>query len=136
MAFVNKNILRGIDVPFFISSITNSFVKFNGCSGLTTIYSLNTTPPSAAVNNRYEFFDNSHYQNATLYVPKEALNAYKTADVWKKFLNIQGTDATRIKGIEAESSSKQDIYYDLNGHRLYAPKKGLNIINGKKVVVK
>ena len=34
---MNKNILRGIDVPFFISSITNSFVKFNGCSGLTSV---------------------------------------------------------------------------------------------------
>lgn len=53
-----------------------------------------------------------------------------------KFDNIQGTDVTGIKDIEANGNNKQDVYYDLSGRRLSVPKKGLNIINGKKVIVK
>lgn len=33
-----------------------------------------------------------------------------------------------------DGSGKPAIYYDLNGRRLNAPKKGLNIVNGKKVI--
>ena len=82
------------------------------------------------------FFDDSHYQTATLYVPKVSLEAYKAADAWKNFLNIQGIDVTGIKGIEANGNNKQDVYYDISGRKLSAPKKGLNIINGKKMIVK
>lgn len=28
------------------------------------------------------------------------------------------------------------VYYDLNGHRLEQPRKGINIVNGKKVIIK
>ena len=99
---------------------------------MTTIFSVNPTPPNA----KSRCFDESHYQNATLYVQKESLEAYKATDVWNNFQNIQGIDVTEIKGIEADENNKQDVYYDLSGRKLNAPKKGLNIINGKKVIVK
>ena len=41
-----------------------------------------------------------------------------------------------MKGIDVDGSGKQKVYYDINGRRLSAPKKGLNIIDGKKVIVK
>ena len=34
------------------------------------------------------------------------------------------------------SVDKKDVIYDLLGRRLDAPQKGINIINGKKVVIR
>lgn len=110
---------------------------FDCCSGLTEIYSLCITPPNTGWGNQFDSsFYSDNYQNATLYVPQEALDAYKVADEWKEFYNIQAIDPTGIKGIEMDESGKSTVYYDLNGRRLNAPKKGLNIVNGKKVIVK
>ena len=39
-----------------------------------------------------------------------------------------------ISSIEAENA--QEAVYNLNGQRLAKPQKGLNIIGGKKVIVK
>lgn len=99
---------------------------------MTEIYSLNPTPPSANMDKYYYDI----YQNATLYVPNEALNAYRNAEYWKYFQNIKGFAPTGIIGIEADGNGRREVYYDLNGRRLNAPRKGLNIINGKKVIIK
>ena len=68
-------------------------------------------------------------------MPQEALEAYKIADVWKEFFNLKGFDPTGVESVKAGNNSN-NVYYDLNGNRLDAPKRGLNIINGKKVIVK
>lgn len=120
--------LKSVTIPNYVTYI--GYRAFNGCSCLTMISSLNPTPPS---KSEYSF-DNSHYQYATLYVPQEALEAYKTTYPWSEFKNIQGFDPTGIKGVEMDGSSKPAVYYDLNGRKLNAPKKGLNIVNGKKVI--
>ena len=54
----------------------------------------------------------------------------------KKYVDYEGSDAGT--GIEALSSpdSLNAPVYSLSGQRLTAPKKGINIIGGKKVVVK
>lgn len=49
-------------------------------------------------------------------------------------MKLQGFNYTGIENIKTESGN--DVYYDLRGNRLSAPKHGLNIINGKKYVVK
>ena len=70
-----------------------------------------------------------------VFVPQEALTAYQNAAKWKDFWILQGFDATGIENVKAEGGNA-NIYYDLRGNRLDAPKRGLNIINGKKVMVK
>lgn len=77
-----------------------------------------------------------NYKNATLYVPKKALEVYKKAIEWRKFLNIQDLDSAGISGIKADGNGGADVYYDMGGRRLHAPKKGLNIVNGKKTIVR
>lgn len=64
------------------------------------------------------------------------MEAYKNAEYWRKFQNINGIATTGMEGIEADGNGRQKVYYDINGRRLSAPKKGLNIIDGKKVIVK
>lgn len=84
----------------------------------------------------YSSFDSTNYKDATLYVPQDALEIYSKAKDWKRFLNIQGIDSAGISGIEADGNGGADVYYDMGGRRLHAPKKGLNIINGKKTIVR
>ena len=74
---------------------------FLDCSGLTTIYSLNTTPPTA-MNSWGSAFDDSHYTTVDLFVPEEALEAYQSADVWKDFQKLQAIgSATAIAKVSA-----------------------------------
>lgn len=75
------------------------------------------------------------YTDITLYVPKEAVSAYQSADVWKNFWDIQGIEVTDILRTETTKQIPAGIF-DLNGRKLREPRKGVNIINGKKVMVK
>ena len=49
-------------------------------------------------------------------------------------INI-GNNTTGVLHIEDNKENKKDIY-NLNGQKLQAPQKGINIINNKKVIVK
>ena len=119
-----------VTIPNSVTSIGDN--AFSNCRGLTKVYSFNVTPPSAS----YDKSADEMYRNATLYVPNEAVKAYMDAEFWKEFQNIKGFDPTGIIDIEADGNGKRNVYYDLNGRRLSTPRKGLNIINGKKVIIK
>ncbi|MDO4310019.1 MAG: leucine-rich repeat domain-containing protein [Prevotella sp.] len=121
--------LTSITIPGSVNRINP--LAFNR-SGLTSIKLLNTNPPTVSDGS---FYDTNIYQ-ATLYVPIEAVETYRTTDPWKNFTDIQGVDMSGIKGIKADVDARQNTYYDLNGRKLNGPKTGLNIINGKKVMVK
>ena len=46
-------------------------------------------------------------------------------------------EATGIESLTPSTSSKgEGSIYNLNGQKLSAPQKGINIINGRKVIVK
>lgn len=46
-------------------------------------------------------------------------------------------ETTSIQTINVTPNSQQDApVYNLNGQRLNAPQKGINIVNGKKVIIK
>ena len=107
----------GVDIPTVISLIENPFTIY----GKTSDY-------------RYRTFSQNTFKNATLYVPKGTIDKYKATEGWKDFLFIEEGNPTGIKTIE--NTQIKNKFYDLNGVRLSEPKKGINIINGKKVVIK
>ena len=74
------------------------------------------------------------YQNATLYVPKGTRELYMATDGWNRFLNIVEYGATGISSVRSASDSK--AIYNINGHRLASPQKGIYIQNGKKYIAK
>jgi hypothetical protein len=106
----------GVDIPTVISLIENPFT-ITGKTSYDRTFSQNT------------------FLNATLYVPKGTIDKYKATDGWKDFLFIEEGTPTGIKVIE-NTQKKNATVYDLNGVRLSEPKKGINIINGQKVVMK
>ena len=106
----------GVDIPTVISLIENPFTITGKTSVLST-------------------FTQNTFNNATLYVPKGTIDKYKATDGWKDFLFIKEGTPTGIKVIE-NIQNKNATIYDLNGVRLSEPKKGINIINGQKVIVK
>ncbi len=81
-------------------------------------------------------FNNKHYLNLNVYVPQGSLSAYQNADVWMDFWNLQEGAPTGVESVKSITQNAKNCYYDLRGNRLSAPKRGLNIINGKKVIVK
>ena len=73
---------------------------FYDCERLKEIYSLNPTPPAINVNDSpFNSYD------ATLYVPKGSLQAYKSAPVWELFTQIKEMDATGIEHAQADGVS-------------------------------
>ena len=72
-----------------------------------------------------------------LRVPKDAVEAYKSADVWKDFYVIDGIDFTGVSEIKSESN-KEPIY-NIKGERVKDNYKnlpaGVYIQGGKKFII-
>lgn len=54
----------------------------------------------------------------------------------REFFPVIWDESASVEGIEMESQNKNLSVYDLQGRRVNNPKKGLYIVNGKKVAIK
>lgn len=104
---------------------------FRSCPSINTIISLNGFPED--INETA--FDSDVYNNATLYVPEGCRNNYRLATGWSNFKNIvegipDGIDNVKITPYDAKR------IYTPSGTSTTTVNKGINIINGKKYVVK
>lgn len=111
---------------------TNSF---GGADSLHTIKSYNVIPPIL----EFEFTEDN-YNSATLFVEKEALDLYKVADGWSKFINIKILDVSSVDDNNIDEKNELYLRYDLSGRLITKPTKGINILvlkngNVKKVLV-
>lgn len=129
-AFCGCSSLRFLDIGSSVSTIEKG--TFSRCSGLEMITSFNTTPPRLEEDN----FTDEQYANVLLYVPWESIGAYEAADGWKNFFHIQGTKVSGIESAEADSENQPAAIFDLQGRKLSSPQKGINIVGGKKVLMK
>ena len=62
--------------------------------------------------------------------------AWMTNNLFSYYYQYDASESTGVKNIEAATISKDAVIYNLQGMKLRAPQKGLNIVNGKKVFVK
>ena len=82
-AFNGCSSLTNITIPNSVTFIGDS--AFDKCSKLKEIYCTPTNPPTLE--------SNKVFYSIVLYVPRESVEAYKTADVWKEYANqIVGYD--------------------------------------------
>lgn len=106
---------------------------FFECRKLENIICLAKTPP-AVTRDCFQNYEYDFNYNATLYVPVGTSSAYASDEVWKNFLIKEGVP-NAIKDITVDPNGESTIF-NLQGQRLAQPQKGINIINGKKVLVK
>ena len=150
-AFYGCKGLTSVTIPNSVTSIGN--YAFLYCSGLTSVtipnsvtsigycafYYMKLSVVVSLIENPFPIKSVFSFdwiaKDVTLYVPVGTKEKYQATDGWKEFQNIVEGTPTGIKVIE-NTKNKNATVYDLNGVRLPAPKKGINIINGQKVVVK
>jgi len=61
--------------------------------------------------------------------------AYETADGWKNFTILEDA-TTGIDVVEGTPTISSDKIFSISGQQLNKTNKGVNIINGKKILVK
>ena len=90
-AFDGCTALTEIIIPASVGAIGN--FAFRSCSKLTTVIARNVTP--VTLGSSYTF---SNRKDATLYVPKASVDAYKNANRWKDFKFIIGYEVGDANG--------------------------------------
>ena len=128
--------LTSLKISSSVTSIGDE--AFANCSGLTSIYVSRETPLKLNVSSNV--FNGVDKNKCTLYVPQGTYQDYWLADVWGDFENIVEYDVTGIDKVTTSTDAKEISRYSVNGQRLSAPTKGLNIVkysdgSVKKVVV-
>ena len=124
-AFYHCSGLTSITIPDAVTTIGKR--AFTYCSGLTEITCSATTPPYF-YSAYYSSFDDSHYAEATVYVPEETVETYRQDENWSRFQNIVGKILTSVGRIGAESTddaASATAVYDLRGAKVAASPEGL-----------
>ena len=109
---------------------SNARSRATGTGLKVSCYSENV--PSTASNA----FENTPISNGTLLVEDNSVTDYKNSAPWSGFGTIMGfKEATGIDRILYDENVKTKIF-SIDGKALNTPQKGINIINGKKIVIK
>ena len=133
-AFVGCSGLTSLNLPAGITEIGS--YAFYGCSGLTSIYVYAEKVPKIGSNA----FEECDAKKCTVYVPMGTYDDYWLSD-FGYFENIVEFDATGIDKTTTSTDVEEVARYSVNGQRLSAPTKGLNIVkysdgSVKKVAVR
>ena len=121
-AFEGCSGLTSLNLPAGITWIDDH--AFDGCSGLTSIYVYAEKVPKIG---RY-VFEGFDAKKCTLYVPKGTRDDYRFFGFGYYFENIVEFDATGIDKTTTSTDVEEVARYSVNGQRLSAPTKGLNIV--------
>ena len=125
--------MTSLTIPSSVTSIGGS--AFAGCSGLTFIYVYPEKTPRLGT----DIFFGCDAKKCKVYVPTGTYDDYWLSE-FGYFENIEEFDATDIDNVTTASDANEVSRYSVNGQRLSAPSKGLNIVkysdgSVKKVVV-
>ena len=134
-AFLGCSGLTSLTLPADITSIGDE--AFQGCSGLTSIYVYAEKVPKIDSNA----FKGVDAKKCTVYVPMGTRDDYCASDFGDYFENIVEFEATGIDKTTTSTDVEEVVRYSVNGQRLSAPTKGLNIVkysdgSVKKVAVR
>ena len=131
--YLNDKKITSVAIPSTITKLGE--YAFQNCRDLTSVYVSWQSPiPTGSA------FYGVDISKCTLYVPQGTEQDYWLAPVWGDFGKIVEFDATGIDKVTTSTDAKELSRYSVNGQRLSAPAKGLNIVkysdgSVKKVVV-
>ena len=120
-AFSGCSGLTSLTLPSGVTEI--GYSAFSGCSGLTSIYVYAEKMPKLGT----DMFNGCDAKKCTVYVPKGTYDDYWLSE-FGYFENIVEFDPTGINNVITSNDAKELSRYSLNGQRLSAPTKGLNIV--------
>ena len=120
-AFYDCSGLTSITLPSGLTSIGDD--AFQYCSGLTSIYVYTEKLPKMGSS----VFGDCDAKKCTVYVPKGTYDDYWLSE-FGYFENIVEFDPTGINNVITSNDAKELSRYSVNGQRLSAPAKGLNIV--------
>ena len=132
-AFYRCTGLTSVTIPNSVTKIGSS--AFDETNILTVISQIKNPFRISSKSIESRSFSQNTFNNAMLYVPVGTIEKYKSTDGWKDFDHIVEGEPAGIIVVENTKHNNSTIY-NLNGVRQPEPKKGINIINGKKVAIK
>ena len=123
--------LTSLDVSSFnTANVSDMGDMFQSCSSLTTIYCNDTW---SCTNSSYMFWGCPLLKGAIAYDENKTDATYANPDTGY-FTRTGGTSVETLNA--ASGQQNNEACYSLSGQRLTAPQKGINIIGGKKIVIK
>ena len=137
-AFMSCNNLNTISLGSSVTTIADR--AFYGCSALKKVWAKMYEPTAfneevfQSYNGETRTYD---FTTATLYVPYGSKAIYEETEGWKNFSeNIVEFDllTTGISDVSRLNEINKKDVYDLQGHKVQSPKKGVVIRNGRKYV--
>ena len=106
---------------------------FNGCVNLREVYITAPEPPKYHAYSA--FICEENLGNIVLYVPQASMEKYKESEYWSQFKEIRSIETAGIADVET-GRENPEVIHDLQGRRLKHIAPGINIVNGKKILVR
>lgn len=130
--------LRSITIPSTVTHIGYYLVPNAGCQNVEKIISYveNPQPIGGDLSEGEYAFD---YFGGTLYVPYGTKEKYEAQPSWRsrnKAMKIEEFGIPDGISTPVTSEKNSNVTYNLQGQRMTETKKGFNIINSKKVLVR
>ena len=119
--YLNDKEVTSIVIPSNVTSLGD--YAFERCTTLQSVLVSWPTPISAG-----KAFNKADVSKCILYVPQGTESDYFLVDVWGDFGNIIEYNPTGIDKVTTSTEAKELSRYSVNGQRLSAPAKGLNIV--------
>ena len=148
-AFSDCSGLTSIVIPNSVTSI--GAYAFSGCSSLTSFTipnsvtrieemqfkggALSSITNYATTPQEIEGHTFNDYDNVILHVLPGYKAVYEAANYWGRFTIVEDL-TTGIDIVEGSAMISDDKIFSISGQRLDKAAKGVNIINGKKVLMK
>ena len=105
--FMGCTNLQSVTIPNSVTTIKS--YAFMECNSLKAIYNYGETPANAYTGS----FDGVNKSTCKLYVPKNSINAYKNAPVWKDFYAISAIeDVQALENAEADNVRSAKVIID------------------------
>ena len=125
--FSSKKNLESVILGEHVKKLANA--AFKNCTGIKEIYCYAEEPPTVYDGT----FSGVDVAFVMLVVPDESYEAYKAHEVWGQFL-IE--TPTGITSLTPGLSPRRGEIYSVSGQSLSKMQKGINIIDGRKIIRK